>query len=114
MKPLDELRALRLKNKLKQKDIAQILNVARTTYTKWETGEAEPNISALIKLADYFDVSVDTIIGHKTKAKSKSIKIVDNTVIYRYDGKTVKKVLKPEEMKLIASMLDSVEGTEEE
>ena len=33
------------------------------SYCRWERGEAEPNLSTLIKLADYFQVSLDYLVG---------------------------------------------------
>ncbi|MRB61826.1 helix-turn-helix domain-containing protein, partial [Bacillus thuringiensis] len=42
----------RKKNKLTQNDVAHYLNVVRSTYTNWEAGRSEPDISTLIKIAD--------------------------------------------------------------
>lgn len=42
-----------------QSDIAKVINVAPTTYLGYEKGTSEPNIDTLIKLADYFNVSLD-------------------------------------------------------
>ena len=53
---LEYLRKLR---GLNQTELAKELNMIRTTYSNYEHGQAEPNIETLIKLADYFDVSLD-------------------------------------------------------
>ena len=55
---------MRLKEIRKSKGISQIklamdLNTSQNTISRYETGEREPGINELIKIADYFNVSVD-------------------------------------------------------
>ena len=45
------------------KDVAERNKVAPDTYRRWERGEREPDISTLCKLAEYFNVTVDYLIG---------------------------------------------------
>lgn len=59
------LKELRKQNKLNQTDIAKILQIEQNTYSKYEIGKAEPNISNLIKLADYYQVSIDYLVGRE-------------------------------------------------
>ena len=49
---------------LSQADVAEKLNIPRANYQSYENGRNEPNIEMLIKLADFFNVSVDSLIGH--------------------------------------------------
>ena len=51
-----------------QKVIAKALGIAPSTYSQYETGKREPDYSTLSKIADYFDVSVDYLLG-KTDIK---------------------------------------------
>lgn len=60
------LKELRIKNKMYQKDVAKILGIERTTYVKYETGVTEPDIKTLIKLADIFNVTLDYLLGRET------------------------------------------------
>lgn len=53
------LKSLRKTRGLSQEQLAKELDVARTTYNHYEIEKSEPNIKMLIKLADYFDVSLD-------------------------------------------------------
>lgn len=46
-----------------QAELARLLNMKRSTYAKYETGENEPNITTLIRLANLFNVSTDYLIG---------------------------------------------------
>jgi transcriptional regulator with XRE-family HTH domain len=57
------LKELREEASLTQKDIAEALGIDRTTYTKYETGKSEPDFETTSKIADYFNVSVDYLLG---------------------------------------------------
>lgn len=58
---------MRLKEIRKSKGISQLkiamdLNTNQNTISRYETGEREPGITELIKIADYFDVSIDYLL----------------------------------------------------
>ena len=61
MKRLSELRN---QKGLTQRQIAPIFGVSQSTLNNWEHGHTQPSIEQLIKLANYFDVSVDYLIGN--------------------------------------------------
>ena len=61
----ENIRNLREDRDLRQKDIAAMLNVLQNTYSQYETGVIELTASTLIKLADFYDVSVDYLLGRK-------------------------------------------------
>lgn len=48
-----------------QKDMAEILNISKPTYNHYESGRYEPSLETMIKLADYFNCSVDYLLGHQ-------------------------------------------------
>ena len=59
---------MRLKELRKSKGISQIrlameLNTTQNTISRYETGEREPGIAELIKIADYFNVSIDYLLA---------------------------------------------------
>lgn len=54
-----KLRELRKSNNQTQEQIAKILNVAPSTYRGYELYTSEPSLATLIKLADYYNVSLD-------------------------------------------------------
>jgi len=59
---------MRLKELRKEKGISQLklameLNTNQNTISRYETGDREPGINELISLADYFNVSVDYLLG---------------------------------------------------
>ena len=53
-------------NKKTQRQIAEYLHVAQPSYIRYKNGSAEPSLENLVKLADYFDVSVDYLLGRTT------------------------------------------------
>ena len=57
------LRELRKKAGVSQLRLAMDLNMSQNTVSRYETGEREPGIAELIKLADYFNVSLDYLTG---------------------------------------------------
>lgn len=57
------LRFLRKSNDLGQDKLAEALNISAKTISHWETGYTEPSISQLIQLADFFDVTLDELMG---------------------------------------------------
>lgn len=53
-----------LRNKLTQEELASILQVDRSTLASWEINRREPDIRTLCRLATFFKVSVDWLVGH--------------------------------------------------
>lgn len=62
---MNRLKKLRKANGLTQHQLANELGMIKQTYSNYENEKREPNIATLIKVADYFDVSVDYLIGHE-------------------------------------------------
>ncbi len=56
------LRAIREDRDIKQKQVAEILNVSQNTYSQYETGVISLTAEVLVKLADYYNVSVDYLL----------------------------------------------------
>lgn len=59
----ERVKFLRKENKLNQDDLAEILNIDRSTVGKWEAGKCKPTVDMLVVLADYFKVSTDFLLG---------------------------------------------------
>ncbi|MGN1123528.1 MAG: helix-turn-helix domain-containing protein [Eubacterium sp.] len=56
------LKQLRTKNGLSQDALSEILGISRQSISKWEQGNSAPDIENIKKLADYFNVSIDSIV----------------------------------------------------
>jgi transcriptional regulator with XRE-family HTH domain len=61
----ERLKLLRAEKKLRQIDIAEILNITDRQYQLYEYGKSFPDFKKLIMLADFFDVSLDYLVGRK-------------------------------------------------
>ncbi len=61
------LKELRNAKGISQLKLAMDLNMNQNTISRYETGEREPGIDELIRIADYFNVSVDYLIGRNDK-----------------------------------------------
>ena len=61
----DNIRALRKKNGLLQKNLADQLKITRQALSNYEVGKRIPDIFELIRMAEIFKVSVDEIIGRE-------------------------------------------------
>ncbi len=63
----ERLKALRQEKNVTQRAIANHLNITDTAYGFYEQGKNYPNMDILIKLADYFEVSLDYLVGRSKK-----------------------------------------------
>ena len=59
------LKDLRIKKGVTQDDMAELLNIKRQTYSAYERGVSLPDVTSLLKMAEFFGVSVDEILGNK-------------------------------------------------
>lgn len=57
------LSELRRQNGLSQQDLATALNTTQRKISYWENSKVEPDLETLWAIADYFDVSVDYLLG---------------------------------------------------
>ena len=62
MKFNEKLSVIRKQKNLSQEALAEELNVARQTISKWELGETTPEMDKLVKLSEIFDISLDELI----------------------------------------------------
>ena len=57
------IRELREDNDLTQREVAEMLGMSQTGYSKYETGTNDNPTAVLIKLADFYKTSVDYLLG---------------------------------------------------
>lgn len=63
----ENIRNLREDHDKKQQEIADYLHIKQTTYSKYELGKINIPIETLMKLADYYNVSIDYLLGRSDK-----------------------------------------------
>lgn len=61
---LKNLKTLRDEAGISQKQLAETIGVSQQSINKYENHNIEPDIDTLIRMADYFNTSVDYLIGH--------------------------------------------------
>lgn len=66
------LKALREENSLLQKELAAILKLNRATLASWESGNRTPELGTAEKLADFFKVSIDYLLGRTNERQPDS------------------------------------------
>lgn len=63
------LKELRKEKGITQAQLAETLNVSARTVSRWETGSNMPDISILVDIADYYDISIPEIINGERKSE---------------------------------------------
>lgn len=72
------LKEFRKKARVTQAEIAELVGVNQNTYSYWENGKTKIDNATLSKLADYFNVSIDELLGRDTsKILAENFEIVD-------------------------------------
>lgn len=75
------IRSMREDKDLMQKNLANYLGCTQQTYSRYETGELEPSLKVLEKLAVFYETSVDYILGltddEEQRWSGEAMKIVD-------------------------------------
>lgn len=61
----ERLRDLRVERGLKQSALAEALGTTQRRISYWETGKVEPDLLSLCKIAEFFSVSLDYLVGLK-------------------------------------------------
>lgn len=70
----NKIKELRTLNSMSQKDLADKLNLERSTISKWETNKSTPSIDDITKLSEVFNISVDELLVSREKESSLVIK----------------------------------------
>ena len=67
MKLAENIRSFRKVRKLTQEQLAEVLGVTPGAVYKWEAGLSIPDIGLIMEMADFFDTSVDVLLGYRMK-----------------------------------------------
>lgn len=103
MTTADTLRDLRKKKGATQEDVAASVNIALTSYARYETGKRNPTTDIARRLADYFGVSIDTLITGESDAADRSRVLFGQTLSRsRYEDLT------PEELEELDRYADYI------
>lgn len=65
----DVLRELRKENGLSRKKVGEMVGSNQRNYANWEQGTSNPKIEYLIALSEFYNVTIDYLVGHEDKKK---------------------------------------------
>ncbi|MER1249811.1 helix-turn-helix domain-containing protein [Bacillus sp. C10(2022)] len=113
-----KLIALRKSKKLTQEEMASKIGVHRGTYANYERGNRQPDYETLIKIADFFEVSIDYLLRKETQEKTineEAKKILNDpkTFIAARDGEVTDEILQAA-LEIITEQLKNKRKPDEE
>ena len=69
----EQINNLRKQHGLSQDDFANLFNVSRQTISNWENGKSYPDLEMIIKVSDYFKISIDELLKMMFRTVKKLI-----------------------------------------
>lgn len=106
MKFGDNLRVLRAQKKISQKEIGELIGVTSQAISRWENNETQPDNEALLKLAKYFNVTTDYLLGATNENLKNDKSNFDNELDEALFSKA--KDLTEEEKKAVLSVINAI------
>lgn len=100
---LKRLKDLREDRDIPIQEMLDLLHVSRTTYYNYESGNSFPTFDTLIKIADYFNVSVDFLIGRDYESQ----KIYNQTNLFLgcFNPQDIEKELTDKEKNILKELI---------
>lgn len=93
---MNRIRSLREDRDLRQTDVALATGIDQKTLSNYETGKTNPDSDILIRLADFFGVSIDYLVGRDTPHALTQAELVQELTRIECDLHTLKKRIAPE------------------
>lgn len=81
---VENLKKLRIKHKISQKQLADVIGVSQQSINKYENHNIEPDIDTLKSLANYFNTSIDYLVGYSNKNTSD----INSELLYIFNQMT--------------------------
>ena len=108
------LREIRKKHNLTLKELADYLNVSESAISQYENNKREPDYNTLCKLADFFQVTIDYLLGRDNIEKKPTEISVDPRIVlglksYGLSLEDLNK-LSDEQIQLIANIVNQMKG----
>lgn len=102
------LRILRKERGLKLKQLGEIIGVAESTVSLYEQGKREPDNATLKKLADYFEVSVDYLLGREENKTVEKKSDKNKIEIIARGGETFTYTVSDEDLQTAKNILEMI------
>ncbi|MCL5058337.1 MAG: helix-turn-helix transcriptional regulator [Actinobacteria bacterium] len=101
------LKILREEKKLSQRELAKLMNMAPSTLAMYEVGKREPNYEMLNRIADFFSVTTDYLLG-RSPLRQLSINDLDIESIELRKGYNAEEI-SPDRVKEIAKAISNLQ-----
>lgn len=79
----EKLKSLRESKNLLQKELADVLNTTSQTISGWEISRTKPDYDTLVKIANYFNVSTDYLLGNDVNATKFENELKEREALYK-------------------------------
>ncbi|EPA0913631.1 helix-turn-helix domain-containing protein [Enterococcus hirae] len=89
MNTYEIIKELAKSKKISISELERVLGVSNGFLVKWKT--RKPNPIVLEEIADYFNVSVDYLLGREKKETPKHVDLSEDDTIFSFDGKEISK-----------------------
>lgn len=107
---MNRIKQLRTAMGIKQTELCKLLGVTQGSLSGWETGRYEPDIPALVKMSEIFDVSLDYLLGRTDKpAEVQSVDTLHYTP-KQQELLTAMEGLTPEQRGLVEQLIRQMSG----
>lgn len=85
----EKIKKLRENKNLQQKDLVDYLKIAKSTYSQYESGTRMPSLDIIMKIAEFYNVSIDYLLGHEV--------VAEETAEYTFENKKemIKEIIGP-------------------
>lgn len=90
---INRIRDLREDLDLRQIDVAKATGIDQKTLSNYETGKTNPDSYALIKLADFFRVSIDYLVGRLNIDVKDNDEIIKRLSVIQNEIENIKKII---------------------
>lgn len=89
MNTYEIIKELTKRKKMSIRQLEITLGYSNGYFSKWK--KVSPNSEGLQKVADYFNVSVDYLLGRETKETLKKVDLSEDDTVFSFDGKEISK-----------------------
>ena len=101
------------KKKESPSSVCRKIGLSNATFSCW-ADDTVPRRATLQRIADYFNVTVDYLLGNEKEKPADEDELSKEFVIYHRDGKTTKRKLTEKQMEMLAKMIDAIPEEEDE
>ena len=81
-----------------------------SAITEWKKGKAKPSLDALRKISDYFNVSIDYLVGNDKNVTALNVE--KDEIIFNRNGEVVRKKFTKEQMEYLEKFIRSISNDE--